>query len=229
MIRMTSKLSIVIPIYNESQQLPELFDHLSPYRERGHQIIFVDGESEDNSVELIDQAGFVVVPSTRSRAAQMNNGARQATQDILLFLHADTRLPENADALIVSALSNPRQVWGRFDAHITGDHFLLTVVGKMMSMRSRLTGIATGDQGIFIKRTFFENIGGYASQPLMEDVEISRRLVRLAKPVCLRECVSTSGRRWIHRGVMKTIALMWYLRFLYWRGVDPKELAKKYR
>ncbi|WP_353303549.1 TIGR04283 family arsenosugar biosynthesis glycosyltransferase [Sessilibacter corallicola] len=226
---MTSKLSIVIPIYNESQQLPELFDHLSPYRERGHQIIFVDGESEDNSVELIDQAGFVVVPSTRSRAAQMNNGARQATQDILLFLHADTRLPENADALIVSALSNPRQVWGRFDAHITGDHFLLTVVGKMMSMRSRLTGIATGDQGIFIKRTFFENIGGYASQPLMEDVEISRRLVRLAKPVCLRECVSTSGRRWIHRGVMKTIALMWYLRFLYWRGVDPKELAKKYR
>ncbi|MCE2028284.1 TIGR04283 family arsenosugar biosynthesis glycosyltransferase [Sessilibacter corallicola] len=226
---MTSKLSIVIPIYNESQQLPELFDHLSPYRERGHQIIFVDGESEDNSVELIDQAGFVVVPSTRSRAAQMNNGARQATQDILLFLHADTRLPENADALIVSALSNPRQVWGRFDAHITGDHFLLTVVGKMMSMRSRLTGIATGDQGIFIKRTFFENIGGYASQPLMEDVEISRRLVPLAKPVCLRECVSTSGRRWIHRGVMKTIALMWYLRFLYWRGVDPKELAKKYR
>lgn len=226
---MTSKLSIVIPIYNESQQLPELFDHLSPYRERGHQIIFVDGESEDNSVELIDQAGFVVVPSTRSRAAQMNNGARQATQDILLFLHADTRLPENADALIVSALSNPRQVWGRFDAHITGDHFLLAVVGKMMSMRSRLTGIATGDQGIFIKRTFFENIGGYASQPLMEDVEISRRLVPLAKPVCLRECVSTSGRRWIHRGVMKTIALMWYLRFLYWRGVDPKELAKKYR
>ncbi len=226
---MTSKLSIVIPIYNESQQLPELFDHLSPYRERGHQIIFVDGESEDNSVELIDQAGFVVVPSTRSRAAQMNNGARQATQDILLFLHADTRLPENADALIVSALSNPRQVWGRFDAHITGDHFLLTVVGKMMSMRSRLTGIATGDQGIFIKRTFFENIGGYASQPLMEDVEISRRLVPLAKPVCLRECVSTSGRRWINRGVMKTIALMWYLRFLYWRGVDPKELAKKYR
>ncbi len=226
---MTSKLSIVIPIYNESQQLPELFDHLSPYRERGHQIIFVDGESEDNSVELIDQAGFVVVPSTRSRAAQMNNGARQATQDILLFLHADTRLPENADALIVLALSNPRQVWGRFDAHITGDHFLLAVVGKMMSMRSRFTGIATGDQGIFIKRTFFENIGGYASQPLMEDIEISHRLVPLAKPVCLRECVSTSGRRWINRGVMKTIALMWYLRFLYWRGVDPKELVKKYR
>ncbi len=226
---MTSKLSIVIPIYNESQQLPELFDHLSPYRERGHQIIFVDGESEDNSVELIDQAGFVVVPSTRSRAAQMNNGARQSTQDILLFLHADTRLPENADALIVSALSNPRQVWGRFDARITGDHFLLAVVGKMMSMRSRLTGIATGDQGIFIKRTFFENIGGYASQPLMEDVEISRRLVPLAKPVCLRESVSTSGRRWINRGVMKTIALMWYLRFLYWRGVDPKKLVKKYR
>lgn len=226
---MTSKLSIIIPIYNESEQLAELFDHLEPYRERGHQIIFVDGQSDDNSVELVDQAGYLVIPSERSRAGQMNTGARKATEDVLLFLHADTRLPENADQLIGSALANTRYVWGRFDAQITGNHLLLPVVATMMNARSRLSGIATGDQGIFVRRTVFENLGGYASQPLMEDIELSRRLLTLAKPQCLRQKVTTSGRRWVLRGVCKTILLMWYLRFLYWRGVDPKILVGKYR
>jgi rSAM/selenodomain-associated transferase 2 len=226
---MTSKLSIIIPIYNESEQLAELFDHLEPYRERGHQIIFVDGQSDDNSVELVDQAGYLVIPSERSRAGQMNTGARKATEDVLLFLHADTRLPENADQLIGSALANTRYVWGRFDAQITGNHLLLPVVATMMNARSRLSGIATGDQGIFVRRTVFENLGGYASQPLMEDIELSRRLLTLAKPQYLRQKVTTSGRRWVLRGVCKTILLMWYLRFLYWRGVDPKILVGKYR
>ncbi len=224
---MASQLSVVVPILNEEPQLPELFQHLSPLSH--HQIIFVDGGSDDQSTRLVQQAGFSLVQSEKGRARQMNAGAAMATGDIVLFLHADTRLPPSAEQLIIESMYNTGKVWGRFDARITGNHWLLPVVARMMSWRSRLTGIATGDQAIFIRRSVFNRLGGFSDIPLMEDIEISRRLNRESKPVCLRACVTTSGRRWMSRGVLRTIVLMWYLRFAYWRGVSPEKLASLYR
>lgn len=226
---MSPELSIVVPVYNESANVPELLSHLKPYQDKGYEVILVDGQSTDDSFDLIQAQGFTVICSERSRALQMNQGARHATGDILLFLHADTRLPDNADALIVQALAKPNAVWGRFDAFIVGRHPLLKVVARMMNWRSRLTGIATGDQAIFVRRTVFESSGGYAQQPLMEDVELCRRLLKLGKPECLTAKIATSGRRWEQRGVVRTIVLMWQLRWAYWRGANPEDLARRYR
>jgi hypothetical protein len=143
---------------------------------------------------------------------------------MLLFLHADTRLPPDAASAVLA-----RGDWGRFDVAIEGRHALLPVIARMMNLRSRLTGIATGDQAIFVRRTLFERLGGYAEIPLMEDVELSRRLRRVSRPVCLRLRAVTSGRRWEMRGVLRTVVLMWRLRLAYSLGADPHRLAERYR
>lgn len=223
------RLSIIVPMLNEAAQLPELFAHLLPLQRAGCEVIFADGGSTDGSAKLAEVAGFSVVNATRSRARQMNAGAARASSDVLLFLHADTRLPKGAMQYVANALAQDDQCWGRFDVCITGRPFMLRVVSRMMNWRSRLSGIATGDQAIFVRRAVFEQLRGFPNQPLMEDVELCKRLLVFSRPACIAHCVTTSGRRWETRGVWRTILLMWRLRWAYWRGVPADELAKSYR
>lgn len=220
-------LAIVVPMLDEAATLPALLVHLAGWRARGCEVVLVDGGSRDDSVEMARAAGFRVLIAERGRARQMNAGAQACGGAILLFLHADTRLPEAADAMVCAALAV--QAWGRFDVHIDGRPRMLRVVAALMNLRSRLSGIATGDQAIFVRRDVFEAVGGFPDQPLMEDIELSCRLLRVSRPACLRARVRTSGRRWEQRGVWRTIALMWRLRWAYWRGVPAERLAEAYR
>jgi rSAM/selenodomain-associated transferase 2 len=220
------RLSIIVPVLNEAHDIEAALTRLQPFRSRGHEIVVVDGGSADGSGVLAEPLADRVITAPRGRAAQMNAGAGASQGDALLFLHADTRLPEHADALIDSALA--RRDWGRFSVRIDSRHPLLRVVGFMMNLRSRLTGIATGDQALFVKRAVFEAVGGYPEIALMEDVALSARLKRAGPPACVRETVVTSGRRWERHGVMRTILLMWRLRLLYFLGADPRRLARLY-
>jgi rSAM/selenodomain-associated transferase 2 len=222
------KLSIVIPMLNEATQLPGLFAHLLPFQRAGCEIVFADGGSTDGSDRLAAVAGFKVVQSERGRARQMNAGAAAARGEILLFLHADTRLPEGAVQHIAQALTGPK-IWGCFDVCITGRPFMLRVIGRLMNWRSRVSGIATGDQAMFMRRDVFRRLQGFPGQPLMEDIELSKRLKKFSRPACIQHRVNTSGRRWETRGVWRTIFLMWRLRWAYWRGADAVELARLYR
>lgn len=223
------RLTIIVPMLNEVAQLPELFAHLLPFQRGGCEIIFADGGSSDSSAKLAELAGFGVIRCARGRAHQMNTAAEKASGEVLLFLHADTRLPEGAMQHATVALADGEHCWGHFDVCISGRPFMLRVIGHMMNWRSRLTGIATGDQAIFVRRTEFEKLHGFPIQPLMEDVELCKRLLALSKPACLAQCVTTSGRRWENHGVWRTILLMWRLRWAYWRGVPASELAKAYQ
>lgn len=219
-------LSIVVPALNEAARIGTCLEALQPLRAAGHEVIVVDGGSKDATLELARAAADQVLAAPRGRAAQMNAGARVARGEALLFLHADTRLPPQADALVIGALA--RAAWGRFDVTIDSPRPLLRLVASMMNLRSRLTGIATGDQAIFVRRAGFEAVGGYAPIPLMEDIELSRRLRRVEAPACLRARVQTSARRWESRGVLRTIVLMWRLRLLYFLGAHPERLARLY-
>lgn len=223
------RVSIVVPMLNEEAELAGLFANLAPFAERGAEVIIVDGGSTDQSVAIAERTGWAVVRSARGRAAQMNAGAARARGDVLLFLHADTRLPGRSCELATAALADGRFEWGRFDVRIAGERPLLRVVAAMMNGRSRLTGIATGDQAIFVTRRAFDKVGGFPDQPLMEDIEFSKRLLHLSRPACLEERVITSARRWETHGVWRTILLMWRLRFDYWRGVPAGVLADFYR
>ncbi len=223
------KLSVIVPVLNEAPQLPALIEHLSHLARRGAEVLFADGGSEDGSADLAERAGFKVVRSPRGRARQMNAAAAQASGDTLLFLHADTRLPAQAEDQIARALADGDHVWGRFDVRISGRPFMLRIVSRMMNLRSRLTGIATGDQAMFAARAAFEVVGGFPDQPLMEDVELSKRLLKLSRPACIAHRATTSGRRWETHGVWRTILLMWRLRWDYWRGVPVRQLARAYR
>lgn len=222
------KLSIIMPMLNEAGSLPRTLAQLPPCDSQC-EVLLVDGGSTDGSVALARRAGFRVLKTTPGRARQMNAGAAAATGDILLFLHADTLLPPRAITAIRAALVDGRHQWGRFDIRLTGRHPMLKLVARLMNLRSRLTGIATGDQAIFVTRAAFIRIGGFPEQPLMEDIELSRRLKPLSPPACLRQRASTSGRRWESRGLWRTIWLMWRLRFAYWRGTPAEQLAKAYR
>ncbi len=222
------KLSIIVPVLNEAQALPELLERLLPLVKFDCEVIIADGGSSDGSADIARCAGFTLVRSARGRARQMNAGAARASGAMLLFLHADTQLPDGASALVAQALSGS-QHWGRFDVCIAGGALMLRVVGRMMNLRSRLTGIATGDQAMFVTRAAFDMVGGFPDQPLMEDVELSKRLRAVSRPVCITCCVTTSGRRWETHGVWRTILLMWRLRWQYWRGVPASQLAQAYR
>lgn len=220
-------LSIIIPILNEEKQLPELFGNLKTAVSAQDEVIFVDGGSKDESINMCRAAGYRVLKASRGRALQMNHGADHSAGELLLFLHADTRLPDAAGILLSEI--NQRPVWGRFDVKITGTSKLLSMVAQMMNLRSRLTGIATGDQAIFASRELFFQVGGFPQQPLMEDIDLCKSLKRLLPPKCLRVRVTTSGRRWEQRGVWRTIFLMWRLRWRHWRGAPIDEIARAYR
>ncbi len=221
------RLSIVLPTLNEAAGIRATLAPLQPLRALGHEVIVVDGGSTDATPALAVPLADRVLTAPSGRARQMNAGAAIARGDALVFLHADTRLPEGAEALIVEALRRRR--WGRFDVRIAGRPRLLRVVATLMNLRSRLTGISTGDQAMFVEGAAFAAVGGFPNQPLMEDVELSVRLKRLGPPACLRERVLTSGRRWETQGPWRTVLLMWRLRFDYWRGVSPARLAERYR
>ncbi len=221
-------LSIVMPALNEAAGIAPLLMALQPLRARGVEIVLADGGSTDGTVQQAAPWVDAVVAPGRGRAVQMNAGAAAASADRLLFLHADTRLPPLADVQVLQALAGGA-CWGRFDVRIDGRPPMLRVVAALMNLRSRLSGIATGDQAIFVSRAAFVQVGGYPVQPLMEDIELSRRLKRLGRPACLRTQVCTSGRRWEQRGVWRTIFLMWWLRWRYWRGEPAARLAQAYR
>jgi rSAM/selenodomain-associated transferase 2 len=222
------RITIVMPVLNEAAGIVQALQALAPLRAHGHRVIVVDGGSTDGSLALAQALADGVVTSRPGRAAQMNAGAALSEEDCLLFLHADTELPPNADSAVLRALAAGAQ-WGRFDVRIQGRSRWLPVVATLMNLRSRLSGIATGDQAIFVRRQLFTELGGYAPLPLMEDIELCQRLRAHSPPACLRERVLTSGRRWDQRGAWRTIVLMWRLRWLYWRGAAPADLARLYR
>lgn len=217
-----------MPTLNEASGIETALAALAPLRTRGVEIIVVDGGSNDSTIKLAAPNANLVISCDPGRALQMNTGATCAKASTLLFLHADTFLPRNADTIILTALNN-EPGWGRFDVNIVGKHPMLKVVAALMNFRSRRTGIATGDQAIFVSRSLFDKVAGFPNQPLMEDIELCKRLRRLQRPKCISAKVKTSGRRWETRGVWRTILLMWRLRWRYWRGVSATELAKDYR
>lgn len=222
------RLSIIIPTLNEAEGIVATLESLRELRRRGQEVIVVDGGSIDGTPALASGLADRVLAASAGRAAQMNAGAQAAAGDVLLFLHADTRLPDAADRLVLQGLAAGGAAWGRFDVRIASAHPLLRVVEAMMNLRSRLTRICTGDQGIFVRREAFDAVGGYPGQALMEDIAISARLRRLSAPLCLRERCLTSARRWETQGLLRTILLMWWLRLQYALGVAPARLARGY-
>ena len=221
-------LSVIIPALNEADGIADTLAALAPLRARGVEVVVVDGGSQDATIPLAQPLADQVISSPRGRAVQMNTGAAQARGDIFLFLHADCRLPAAADGLITDGLNRAQKTWGRFDVQLTGRSPLLRLVGALMNFRSRLTGVSTGDQGLFVTRTLFEAAGKFPQIPLMEDVALTKQLKRYGAPLNLRHRITVSGRRWEQHGVLRTVLLMWRLRLQYWLGADPRELAQHY-
>lgn len=228
------QVSIIVPVLNEAEQLEPLLSHLQHWRDQGCEIILVDGGSTDQTLALLQASPFKVATSPAGRAVQMNTGAQTSRGELLVFLHADTQLPATAlHQLAALGQTNTNTTnnnrWGFFQVRIVGRSIWLKLVSWMMNRRSQWTGIATGDQALFINRELFNTLGGFPEQPLMEDIEICKRLRAINKPLCLAGPATTSGRRWDQQGVWRTIILMWRLRFAYWRGVSADELAQYYR
>ena len=219
-----NKLAIIIPTLNEAQTLPS---NLEALRSQGAPLIVVDGGSTDNTPALAAPFADQVLSATRGRASQMNAGAQAAAAQVLLFLHADTALPPGAAQLIQSAIEQGHS-WGRFDVRINSSSITLQVVSTLINWRSRISGIATGDQAIFVRKDVFDKVGGYDNIPLMEDIALCKKLKRHSRPACLCAKVQTSARRWEQHGVWRTIFLMWTLRAAFFFGCDPHKLAKYY-
>lgn len=225
---LSNRLSVIVPALNEADGIGQTLASLQPLRNRGHEVLVVDGGSTDGTVERVARRADRVLDGPRGRARQMAAGAAAAEGTILWFVHADTVVPPDADLALWSALVRSRCRWGRFDVTLAGRHALLPVVAAAMNWRSRLSGIATGDQGLFVTRALYDAVGGFPDMPLMEDIALSRRLKAHGPPVCLRTRLLTSGRRWERDGAVRTIALMWRLRLAYALGADPTVLAHRY-
>ncbi len=223
-----ARLSIIVPCLDEAACIVAALERLQPLRRRGCEVIVVDGGSSDNTAALATPLANLTLSAPRGRAAQMNAGAAAATGSVLLFLHADCTLPPNADTLLATELSLSGKRWGRFDVRLAGARPLLRVIAFMMNWRSRLTGIATGDQGMFVTRELFFSASGFPSLPLMEDIAFSKRLKARAAPLCLSQRITASDRRWKQRGILRTMALMWRLRLAFFCGADPTKLARHY-
>jgi rSAM/selenodomain-associated transferase 2 len=220
--------SIIVPVLDEAAGIVPALEALASARHAGASVVVVDGGSRDETRELAAPLADRVIEAPRGRASQMNAGARESSADIVLFLHADTTLPANALDAIANGLARTGRDWGRFDVSIAGADPLLALVSMLMNARSRITGVATGDQAIFVRREAFEAVGGFPEIPLMEDVAISKRLLRRTRPLALGDRVVTSGRRWERHGTLRTIFLMWRLRLAYALGADPGRLARRY-
>lgn len=222
-----NQLSIIIPTLNEASGVEQLLKELQWIRSAGHELIVVDGGSADGTGDLAAPWVDHLAISTPGRAIQLNLGARVAKHDVLLFLHADTLISEDAIEASLQHCYRPH-AWGRFDVRLSGKQRRYRVVERAMNLRSRLTGIATGDQAMFMRRELFEQIGGFPEIPIMEDIALSKRLNEISKPVCLWQKVETSSRRWEESGTIKTIGLMWILRLAFSLGAEPDRLAARY-
>jgi rSAM/selenodomain-associated transferase 2 len=221
------KLSIIIPVLNEEASLSRLSSHLQSIRNQGHEVVIVDGGSRDNTLALAYELADFVIVSKAGRAIQMNNGAAIASGDVFVFLHVDTFLPDNAAQTICLAMTQNH--WGRFNIRLSSKRFVFRIIEYFINLRSCLTSIVTGDQAMFIERSLFEMVGGFPEIALMEDVEISRQLKKMARPICIKQKVTTSSRRWESRGVVATVLLMWKLRLYYFFGMSPDKLKRLYR
>lgn len=224
-----SGLSIIIPVLNEERFLDGNKERFVSLLQEGHEILVVDGGSRDNSANIARALGCRVFCTRASRGHQLGYGASHSKNDVLLFLHADTHLPPHAAQVIARALARPEQLWGRFDVRLSNPRPAFRVIAWFMNRRSCLTGIATGDHALFIRRELYFSCGGYLDVPLMEDVEFCRRLKKHAPPVCLSEEVVTSSRRWEQNGILKTVITMWWLRLMFFLGQSPEKLARLYR
>jgi len=222
------RLSIIVPVLDEARLIADALQALTPFRQRGAEVIVVDGGSHDDTLELARPHADKAIAAPRGRAAQMNAGTTIATGDVLMFLHADTRLPPDADRHVREGLARSGRPWGRFDVAIAGDNPWLPIVAAAINLRSRLSGIASGDQAMFVRRDAFLAAGAFPDIPLMEDIALARTLKRAARPLCLAAKVTTSGRRWEQHGVWRTIVLMWRLRLAYYLGAEPARLARRY-
>src|SRR5260221_2846456 len=220
-----SKLSIVMPVLDEGEGIAATLDALADLRALGPELMVVDGGSRDATIQRARPRADRFILAPRGRALQVNAGAEKASGNVLLFLHADTRLPADADHVLLSELERSGRAWGRFDVKIEGRSPLLIVVAWLMNIRSRLTGIATGDQAIFVRRAAFQAAGGFPAIPLMEDIALCKRLKRVSPPLCLRDCATTSGLRWEKNGVINTMVLMWRRRRPHFFCAAPEQAA----
>lgn len=222
------RISIIVPVLNEREALQRNLPLLQGVREGGHEVIVVDGGSADDSVTVASTLADYVIHSNAGRAHQMNAGAAVAHGEILLFLHIDTELPAGSMALVQESLRRLTAVWGRFDVRLSGSRRVFRIIEALINLRSRVSGVATGDQAIFVRSARFRQVGGFPDLPLMEDVALSKTLRRIASPICLRLRVTTSSRRWEQHGVVRTVLLMWWLRLLYFCGIAPQKLHDMY-
>ena len=222
------KISIIIPVYNEKCRLPVLLQALSPLIADGHEIIVVDGGSTDQFILDSSLQDIAVLTTTKGRAMQMNKGAQQAKGDVFWFLHADSQLLHSPLQYIKSIGNLTEKQWGRFNISLDGHKGIYRIIEWMMNKRSAISGIATGDQGIFIHRQLFNDVGCFSSISIMEDIDISVKLKKISFPNIETLCLQTSSRRWEKRGAWRTIFLMWKMRWLFFIGVDPNSLVKLY-
>ncbi len=222
------RISVIIPVLNEANLIVKTLSALQSLRQAGHEVIVVDGGSHDATLSLSKPYADRLIQGSRGRSRQMNNGAKSANNEILLFLHADTLLPEGADRLILEGIEKKKKSWGRFDVKLSGKGPLFRVIEFLMNWRSRLSSIATGDQAIFAKTDLFQSVGGFPEIDLMEDIALSKILKNHGRPLCLWQRVLTSSRRWEEKGFLRMILLMWLLRLAYFFKTDPKRLAKLY-
>lgn len=225
---MTTPVSIIIPALNEAQSLPLTLSRLQNLRQQGVEVIVVDGGSTDTTLDVCRGHCDRVIQSARGRARQMNAGAAIAQGEYLLFLHADTLLPEIDSGVCLEQWRKCSVIWGFFPVRLSGRSILLRIIERAMSWRSRLTAVATGDQAIFVKRSSFQELGGFEDLPLMEDIVFSKALRRLGRPQVERVPVVTDSRRWEVRGIVRTVMLMWSLRLLFYLGFSANRLAPWY-
>jgi rSAM/selenodomain-associated transferase 2 len=221
-------LSIIVPVHNHARSIGQILAALKPFRDRNAEIIVVDGGSADNTVALARPLADQVIQSPPGLGRQMNEGAKVASGFIFLFLHPETQLPDDADTQVMYGRARDTAVWGRFDLRLTGRHMLLPLVARYLNWRSRVSGIATGEQAIFVQRETFFRVGGYSHIPVLEDVELSERLREISPPICVTSRVTVPGDRYDRDGVWTTLRRITAMRWRYRMGVKPERLAKRY-
>jgi rSAM/selenodomain-associated transferase 2 len=228
---MPHKFSIIIPVINEEGVINSTIEHLETLpASASMEIIVVDGDRSGKTIGVIRDKNVQTAAGEKGRGNQMNSGAAMAQGDIVIFLHADTRLPTNAFALMEAALSDPTCPGGAFDLNIASGRPIYRLIAKIASYRSRLTRIPYGDQAFFFRRAHFLAIGGFANIPLMEDVEIMRRIKKRGERIAIiNRSVTTSPRRWEKEGILLCTLRNWLLIALYFSGVSPERLSRFYK